>query len=299
MITPVYIRNTASIHSDGQLQGNAYRAVEPDYKEVITDAGLRRRMSRAVKMGVYSALTCLADTPSNNVGGIITATGLGCLADTEKFMKSIVDNNEQLLTPTPFIQSTFNTIGGQVALLRKIHAYNVTYVHRALSVESALIDAVMHIAEGADNILLGAVDELTDSSVDIQQRMGLLRDNAAGEGAQFFLLSNNSKGCVAQITDIETRRGAIEQDDFAAWVNSFISTNNVDKTNMIVLSGSKQTETQFANAINYKKQSGDYFTSVAFAMWQAVEQIKLGARNVLIINSYQKTNHSLILLKAI
>ncbi|MCQ2376162.1 MAG: beta-ketoacyl synthase chain length factor [Salinivirgaceae bacterium] len=296
MITPVYIRSTASIHSDGQAQGNAKRAVEPDYKEVITDAGLRRRMSRAVKMGVYSALTCLADTSSDSVGGIITATGLGCLADTEKFMKSIVDNNEQLLTPTPFIQSTFNTIGGQVALLRKIHAYNVTYVHRALSVESALIDAVMHIAEGADNILLGAVDEITESSVDIQQRMGMLRNNAAGEGSQFFLLSRNSNGCVAQITDISTRRGAITQTDFATWVDSFLSNNNVDKTDLVVLNGSKQVLT---NAIDFKNQCGEYFTAVAFALWQAVEQIKSGARNVLIANSFQNTNHSLILIKAL
>ena len=63
-------------------------------------------------------------------------------------MNALMDNREQMLNPTAFIQSTFNTVGAQLALLLKIHAYNVTYVHRGLSFESALIDGIISIAEG-------------------------------------------------------------------------------------------------------------------------------------------------------
>lgn len=57
--------------------------------------------------------------PVGKVDAIITATGLGCLADTEKFMNALMDNREQMLNPTAFIQSTFNTVGAQLALLLK------------------------------------------------------------------------------------------------------------------------------------------------------------------------------------
>ena len=110
-----------------------------------------------IKMGVACGLECLKDIPSEKVDAIITATGLGCLADTEKFMNALMDNREQMLNPTAFIQSTFNTVGAQLALLLKIHAYNVTYVHRGLSFESALIDGIISIAEGKQHVLAGGM----------------------------------------------------------------------------------------------------------------------------------------------
>ena len=158
---PVYINRIASIHAESSNEKPYFSAQEPDYKEMITNANLRRRMSRMIKMGVACGLECLKDIPSEKVDAIITATGLGCLADTEKFMNALMDNREQMLNPTAFIQSTFNTLGAQLALLLKIHAYNVTYVHRGLSFESALIDGIMSIAEGKQHVLAGAMDEIT------------------------------------------------------------------------------------------------------------------------------------------
>ena len=133
MMQPVYINHIASIHADTASGESLYlSANEPDYKSIITNAALRRRMSRIIKMGVACGLECISTLPSEKVHAIITATGLGCLADTEKFLNTIIENKEQLLNPTPFIQSTFNTIGAQIALLRQIHAYNMTYVHRGV-----------------------------------------------------------------------------------------------------------------------------------------------------------------------
>jgi len=144
-------------------------------------------MSRIVKMGVACGLECMGELSPEKIGGIITATGLGCLVDTEKFLNNLLDNEERMLNPTPFIQSTFNTIGAQIALIHQIHAYNMTYVHRGLSFESALLDAMMKIEEGSENILVGAMDEMTETSYIIQQRLGLLKGIEAGVGAKFFL----------------------------------------------------------------------------------------------------------------
>lgn len=202
---PVYINRIASIHAESSNEKPYFSAQEPDYKEMITNANLRRRMSRMIKMGVACGLECMKDILPEKVDAIITATGLGCLADTEKFMNALMDNREQMPNPTAFIQSTFNTIGAQIALLLKIHAYNVTYVHRGLSFESALIDGIISIAEGKQHVLAGAMDEITPTSHIIQQRLGLLKGTTAGEGAQFFLLSaQKEEQTFAELKGVDT-----------------------------------------------------------------------------------------------
>ena len=66
-------------------------ASEPDYKPVITDANLRRRMGRLLKMSVYCGLQALGDVASEEVAGIVTFTGMGFMKDTVSFGNSIYD----------------------------------------------------------------------------------------------------------------------------------------------------------------------------------------------------------------
>lgn len=176
-------------------------ALTSDPKKLIPDPSLRRRMSRMVKMGVLTALECLQDAA---IDAIITATGFGCLTDSEKFLRNLLEQNEELLAPTPFIQSTFNTIGAQIALLCGCHGYNTTFAHRGHSFESALLEASMLLAENpAQRILVGAADERTPAQHRIMERMGLWRNREDGEGAAFLLLSGRptttSIGCIATV----------------------------------------------------------------------------------------------------
>ena len=170
-------------------------ADEPDYKEVITDANLRRRMGRLLKMAVWCGLKSLEGVPSERVAGIITSTGAGFMKDTISFGSSIFDREETLLNPSPFMQSTFNTASGYIALNRKIHAYNTTYVQRADGFAASLVDAAMLLdAAGEGNVaLVGAFDEVTPEVDVIRQRLGLYRVGDGflplGEGAAAFLLS--------------------------------------------------------------------------------------------------------------
>ena len=242
---PVYIQRIASIHPQGNhsqennpkvndsLDVAANRpflqACEPDYKDIIANATLRRRMSRIVKMGVACGLECMGELSPEKIGGIITATGLGCLVDTEKFLNNLLDNEERMLNPTPFIQSTFNTIGAQIALIHQIHAYNMTYVHRGLSFESALLDAMMKIEEGSENILVGAMDEMTETSYIIQQRLGLLKGIEAGEGAQFFLLSREAgEHPLAEIRGLETFTGQHTTEKISSRIIRFLQRNGLE-----------------------------------------------------------------------
>ncbi len=162
-----------------------------DIKALIPDAALRRRMSRIVKMGVSVGMACVQQVGVAEIDAIITATGFGCLDDSEKFLRTLIENDESLLNPTPFIQSTFNTVGGQIGLLCKNHCYNMTYTHRGRSFESALLDAILLIQSGeAHCVLLGGFDNNTPSQLKIMERMGLWRHATAGEGAYFFVLSD-------------------------------------------------------------------------------------------------------------
>ena len=168
---------------------------EPDYKEVITDANSRRRMGRLLKMAVWCGLKSLDGVPSERVSGIITSTGAGFMKDTISFGSSIFDREETLLNPSPFMQSTFNTASGYIALIRKIHAYNTTYVQQADGFAASLVDAAMLLDDAGEwNVaLVGAFDEVTPEVDVIRQRLGLYRvgDGSLplGEGAAAFLLS--------------------------------------------------------------------------------------------------------------
>lgn len=196
-------------HKHLYISGASYVSTdEPDYKEVITDANLRRRMGRLLKMAVWCGLKSLEGVPSERVAGIITSTGAGFMKDTISFGSSIFDREETLLNPSPFMQSTFNTASGYIALIRKIHAYNTTYVQQADGFAASLVDAAMLLDDaGEGNVaLVGAFDEVTPEVDVIRQRLGLYRVGDGflplGEGAAAFLLSaamptDDSESCRA------------------------------------------------------------------------------------------------------
>lgn len=204
-------------HKHLYISGTSYvSADEPDYKEVITDANSRRRMGRLLKMAVWCGLKSLDGVPSERVAGIITSTGAGFMKDTISFGSSIFDREETLLNPSPFMQSTFNTASGYIALIRKIHAYNTTYVQQADGFAASLVDAAMLLDDaGEGNVaLVGAFDEVTPEVDVIRQRLGLYRvvDGflPLGEGAAAFLLSaamptDVSESCPA--TEMSARPG--------------------------------------------------------------------------------------------
>ena len=149
----MYIRATGNISPQktfGQLpfltepqefSGNRLTCAEPDYKDII-DPKLIRRMSRIIRMGVAAATQCLRESNITKPDAIVTGTAYGCLEDTGLFLTKMVEFNEELLTPTAFIQSTHNTIGAQIGLMLQCNNYNNAFVHRGFSFESALVDAL-------------------------------------------------------------------------------------------------------------------------------------------------------------
>lgn len=211
------------------------KQVTSDIKELIPDAGLRRRMSSVLKSAVATAVECAKGIDGiDGIDAIITATGLGCLADSERFLRNMIADNELMLNPTPFIQSTFNTAGGQIALLRHNHCYNVTYVNRSHGFEDALLDALMRITDfESHRVLIGAFDEQTPSQYKIMERMGFWRNGTCGEGSVFATLTAEpSESAIAQLSCLDflprpiSARECINR--YNADRDTILLTNNID-----------------------------------------------------------------------
>lgn len=280
---PVYIEKTAASF-ERTTDGCLLR--EPDYKLLIPNATLRRRMSRMVRMGVATGLQCIGET-AVPVDAILTATGLGCLADTEKFMNTILEHNEELLAPTAFIQSTFNTIGAQIALLTGNHSYNTTYVHRAFSLESALLDAALLLQEGeASSVLVGAVDEMTPALEAILGRLGFWKKAKPGEGAAFFLLSGNpSPECMAELRDMELFSGSFTKEEIDKRMEAFLLRNGATDACVVLPD-------------EYKRYCGEFPTAMSFALWYAcIRMQEAGSPGSVLLYNSLLDNHSFLLIK--
>jgi 3-oxoacyl-[acyl-carrier-protein] synthase II len=287
---PVYIRSAACISPQ---QG------EPDYRALL-DPKVLRRMSRIIRMGAAAALACLREAGVTMPDAIVTGTAYGCLEDSGLFLRSMIERNEELLQPATFIQSTHNTVGAQIALLLQCTGYNNTFVHRGFSFESALLDAILLVADReAETVLVGGIDELTDTSHALLSRFGLFRHTKAGEGAAFFLLTGEPSGNdLARLDGFDTfyrpDAGIAEQR-----LMSFLSSRGLapDDIDLVITGDDDAIITSLFPGkpnMRYQQLSGEYPTSTSFALWLAAQHVRSGP--VLIYSHYLGIYHSIYLL---
>ena len=305
----VFIRSAAAISPQNSFNSNRFLDVlieyndnrlsclEPDYRPII-DPKLIRRMGRVIKMSIAAALNCLKDAGITVPDAITSGTAYGCLEDSGIFLTNLVEQDEEPLAPTAFVHSTHNTIAAQIALLTKCHGYNNTFVNGGASFEHALTDALMLLADdGAQNVLVGGTDELTDISYSILKRFCLYkripvanlhifeastRGTIAGEGAAFFILSNlSSVNNMARLDAVTTFYKPVDVVETAAFIRSFleeqqlqdadidllITGKNGDIKNDALYNQLQQSILKNIPAINYKHLCGEYPTSAAFALW--------------------------------
>jgi 3-oxoacyl-[acyl-carrier-protein] synthase II len=277
--------------------------IHPNYRDFI-DPIASRRMSRIIKMGVASAKMCLADAGVTMPDGIITGTGLGSVEDTEKILGNFSDESP-LTNPTPFIQSTYNTISSQIAIMLKCTNYNSTYVHRTFSFETGLQDALMQIAEKpGSNIMAGGIDEMTLNHLSVIRRLGhwktapannlkLLEYSTpgalAGQGSAYFLLSSEKTGTsYCRLVDTGTyykpRDGKALQEIFGGFLmNRGLSIGDIDLVITGINGDRKNDEIYYLLGENlfrkiplayYKHLCGEYHTSTGFALWLGANILK-------------------------
>lgn len=310
------------------LEQSYFPIAEPIYKEYIDPRELRR-MSKIIRNGIVAGKIAMADADLSMPDAILTGTGLGCAIDTEKFLISMIENQETLLTPTSFIQSTHNTLGGSIAIGLGCHNYNMTYVHRGFSFESALLDAELMIEDGEiQNALVGGFDEMTDNHIQLLQATEMYKRGAAiaGQGAGFFVLENQQKDkTYAQLLALETiYQTEIHFSSIKSQLEQILVHHQVNPEKLVVMMGYNGLASENIvydqlsselfpeqTILQFKHLCGEYYTASAFAVWMASQILKKQfipdsvirsgkqtseIQHVLIYNQFQEKEHSLILL---
>lgn len=270
---------------------------QPSYKELIAPAMIRR-MAKGVKIGIYAANMAMHQAKMVDPQAIIVGTGLGCIEDSEKFLEAIIQNNEQFLTPTAFIQSTHNTVAAQIALQLQCKAYNFTYVNGGNSFESALFDAFMQLKHfDKQNALIGGVDEIAPYTFSMYEmiekvkRAGQVIDfknpvtkgTTLAEGATFFALSTEKTvNSHAEVLDVLLFNAF--NDEEHSTIDAFLKRNGSALTAIDVVFFGVNADAQqhvfyqkMQNIFNntaqayYQHISGGYDTASAFGLKAAAE----------------------------
>ena len=292
--------------------------IQPNYKQWIKPMQLRR-MSKIVRMGLACTKDIEAQIGTNEFESIIVGTGLGCIKDTIKFIETINSVSTSSIPPTAFIQSTHNTIAGQIALLLSNNSYNMTYVQNGVSFEHALIDAHIKIKEGQNNILVGALDEMTEYIQELAKLAQIKDFNTYTEGAAFFnLVSTIDENTFAELqkTMTFTCGNSFEIDKT---ITHFLASENItiEDIDIVFQSSPKFKEKDKhslngdKNVVKYEDYCGKYFTSSAFGLYLACQAFKEKKEIVesvfgiqlnelaysLVVNNYQDKVVGLTLLK--
>lgn len=336
-MSAVYINSAACISAQDTLNENILqhlkpensvqiiKAIEPNYKEFIPPAMIRR-MSKTVKMSSVASQYALKEAGIEQPGAIIVGTGMGCSQDSEKFLKNVIDNHEEFLTPTFFIQSTHNTVAGQIALGLQCHAYNFTYVNTSSSLEFSFLDAQLQIHDGeAENILVGSTDEQTDRTMELYCLNTIIKKQTDlpadllhsttkgviwGEGASFFVVGKDkTENSYAKLTDIKISN-RLELDEAKDFIQEFLTKNNLSAHDIdsVILgfSGDADSDAYYTNVMDlfqdsallyYKHLSGEFNTASGFSTFMACHILKeQQIPEVMMINAKKKEEVKNILL---
>lgn len=305
IISPQRTFNNSEFLTDViSYNNNTLTCVTPDFKAYMNPAQLRR-LSRMLRIGMTAATICLKDAGINVPDGIVTATGYGFLEETEKFLRELLERNERQLTPTFFMQGTYNALAGLVALSVKCTGYNNTYVSKGFAFENALHDCMLRIAENQSlNLLLGSYDE----SATVQYTAGLREHQfktgpsnsldifknktpgcIQGEGSAFFDLSGQpSASTWCSVEGIQLMYLPESGEELRHTINSFLNKHNMSEKDIdIVISGMsgdslrdlllEQLENILFNKtprVYFKHLCGEFCTATSFGMWLASSILK-------------------------
>ncbi|MBC7486423.1 MAG: beta-ketoacyl synthase chain length factor [Cytophagaceae bacterium] len=238
------------------------KVVAPDYKKFL-DPTATRRMSKVLKNSLLTARQAMEQQGITELDAVITATAWGCQEDTTKFLDSFESMGEELLSPTSFIQSTHNTIGGLIAMSVKCNGYNNTISHDFMSFETSLLDAVLLMKENkqAMNCYVGGIDELIDFSAGIFTKAQCFNEiYPVAEAATCFIVHNNeAQKKSAKLTNI-TLTQSLDQ--------TILDLIKQNKPDLILSSSDIPSDLP---VFDYRTLCGEFSTAAAFGLYLAAE----------------------------
>lgn len=312
-LNQVYINGAGaiSIQPDLSINGltnplsfrqNYVRCADPNFRDYF-DPMAARRMSKIIKRAIITADIALKDAQIELPDAVISGTGLGCVEETEKFLDAMIQNEEKFLQPTYFIQSTHNTISSQIAIKLGCRGYNNTYIHRGVSFENGLIDALLQLNKNdIQTALVTGNDEMTPNyhillgrlgywKTEIEDTLHIVKSSTgpgsfAGEGSVSIVLgSARNQHTYARLLamDLSYKPGGLSVE----YIREFLRDNNLSAEDIdVFLTGMngdtpndevyKAFETVFGEnkMACFRHLVGTYHTSSAFGLHTAATCIK-------------------------
>jgi len=196
------------------IPGGAYPAYLVDFPNLPDKTLLKkiRRSDAVSKMSVLAAADALADSGIRDITqkklGIILATAYGPHVTTFNFLDDILDHGDAAVSPTTFSNSVHNAAASYIAMSLQIKGPTLTITQFQFSFQSGLQLAQAWLDQGrCDYALVGAVDQYGDVLGYVaDHKLTTAKDGkirpftfkptcqVPGEGAAFFLLSNQNDG---------------------------------------------------------------------------------------------------------
>ncbi len=173
-----------------------------------------RRSDKLSKMCVLAAADALKDSGLEGIAqkmiGVIVATGFGPHVTTFNFLDDILDHGDAGVSPTTFSNSVHNAAASYVCNSLNIQGPTLTITQFQFSFQAALQLAQTWLERGrCEYVLAGAVDQYGDVLGYVaDKRLTTAKDGkikpftfkptcqVPGEGAAFFLLTDNNAGNV-------------------------------------------------------------------------------------------------------
>ena len=310
------------------------QALNPSFGDYIAPKDARR-MGNLIKRALVTALKVLKDTGIEHPDAFITGTSIGSLTYTDRFIQEMVENDEQALSPTYFMQSTHNTVGSTLAIYTKSHGYNITYSHGSCSFDKALLDAWMQMNLGKINTaLVSGFDEMSESYFELlkkTERVGIDGMVPCGEVSMSMMLNTSNKaGCLCELAGISTgcftslEEVKKQVEDMLAGadmgiddVNLVMTGKNGNPENDQCYSETLQSIMPNVPQLHYKHIFGENFTSSALGVYAASHCLSQGCvphflyedpcqsspnekiNNIILFNQMNGQEYTFVLLKAI
>lgn len=293
------------------------KAVNPAFREYISP-NEARRMGNLMKRALVTSLKVLKETGIDHPDAIITGTSIGSLDYTEKLLDTLVENGEESLSPTYFMQSTHNTVSSAISIYTATHSYNTTYSHGGVSFELALKDAWMQLYLGQiSNALVGGHDEMVESYFELLKKTGYVGVEGmvpCGECAMSMMLNKQASSenlCeLAGVSVFRTKSLANIRKQLALLAEKAGINLEEIQTVMTGVNGNPLNDSLYqpvldelfpnAKHLSYKQLFGENYTASALGLYAAAHLVKKqGIPVMLFVNCTTNGDCSLIILKGI
>lgn len=290
----MYIHSIFSALPTNIHESGGYRKMNnPDFSDIF-EKNEMRRLSSLIKNGSGCGIKAYQNSGFTSLDAIITGTGKGSISKIEQFLKDIETYKETALNPGIFIQSTHNTINGQIALKLNVNTYNMTHVNQGYTWDNVLTDASLILSENKEaNVLAGLFEENTSFNLDIHDKSGLsgnLKNGSYdiiwGEGVIFFTLNNKHEGALGQIALSHTFDNLSGRDHWND-INDFVEDQAYNEKTLFLLGYNNEGEKsgiygslidnlqkQSIAIISFKEISGEFDTSTSQAFEMAINFLK-------------------------